>query len=445
MNWEILFLFQATAFYQLAAFPFAVLFHYLCTSRSLSENARYVYLLVGGFLLACASMGCYALLLFVPAFCSVAVIHSAGAHQVHKWAFFFQMSWQTLCHLWLHYREYYLQEVACTRLSITLSALMLMTQRVTLLALDIHERKVRMGSPCEEEKGGPWQQLLRALPFCTYLLSFPTLLGGPLCSFNRFQAWIRYSGTPHSLGSLWDVTQKGLGALILGFLRNILGGYICPQDDLTACTHFGCIYVMWTSALFFRLTYYSHWMLDESLFLAAGLGLKLGHDQRGETADDVLLDTDIWTLETTNTIAAFTRTWNKSTAQWLRRLIFQRSDSCPVLATFAFSAWWHGLHPGQVFGFLCWAAMVKADYRFHHFFGSVAKSQLQRWLYQRLTWCHTQLVVAYIMIAVELRSLSMLWWLCASYNSFFPLLYVISFLLLTKRRVSSPAARTSQT
>lgn len=40
MNWETLFFFQATALYQLAAFPFAILFHYLCASGNLSINAR---------------------------------------------------------------------------------------------------------------------------------------------------------------------------------------------------------------------------------------------------------------------------------------------------------------------------------------------------------------------------------------------------------------------
>ncbi|XP_034953068.2 ghrelin O-acyltransferase [Zootoca vivipara] len=432
MNWQTPFFFQATALYQLAAFPFAILFHYLCASGNLSINARYTFLLVGGFLLAWAAMGCYVLLLLISAISSFAVIHSTGPQQVHTWAFFIQMTWQTLCHLGLHYKEYYLQEAACIRLPIALSALMLMTQKVTSLALDIHENKVRVGLPSEERRSCCCH-LLQALPLCTYLLCFPTLLGGPLCSFCRFQAWVRYSEAPFSPGLLWAATRKGLGALTLGLLNNIVRGYISPLDDLIDCTHFDCVYVMWTSALSFRLTYYSHWLLDESLFLAAGLGLDLGHHQHSAAADGVVMDTDIWTLETTNTIAGFTRTWNKSTAQWLRRLIFQQSSSHPLLATFAFSAWWHGLHPGQVFGFLCWALMVEADYRFHRFFGSVAKSRLQRLLYQTVTWCHTQLVVAYILIAVEMRSVSMLWRLLSSYNSFFPLVSVTGLLLLVKK------------
>lgn len=320
-----------------------------------------------------------------------------------------------------------------------LSVLMLMTQKVTSLALDIHERKVRKESPSEETEVPFWWPLLQALPFCAYLLSFPTLLGGPLCSFRRFQAWIESSRAPLLASSFWAAAQKALLALTLGFLRSIVRRYICPQDNLLTCTHFGCVHVMWTSALVFRLTYYSLWLLDESLFLAAGLGLDRGtHNQHVGTADGVLLDTDIWTLETTHRIAVFTRSWNRSTAQWLRRLVYQRSHSHPMLATFAFSAWWHGLHPGQVFGFVFWAMMLEADYRIHHFWGTIGKSQLQNWLYQTLTWCHTQLIIAYITVAVETRKLRVVLWLSLSYNSFFPLVYVVLLLLLANRRVNSP-------
>ncbi|XP_060092508.1 ghrelin O-acyltransferase [Heteronotia binoei] len=440
MSWEMLFSYHPTALYQLAAFPFAGLCHYLWTSQYLSINARYTCLLVSGFFLACSAMRCYALLVLISAFGSVAVIHSAGHQRAHKWAFSFQMSWQTLCHLGLHYKEYYLEEDVCFRFSMALSVLMLMTQKVTSLALDIQERKVRAGSSFTSQGGPLRRYLLRALPFYSYLLSFPTLLGGPLCSFNRFQTWVKNPGALYPRYSLWVAVQKGLGALALALLKNIVRGYTSPLDEVISCRHLRCISALWTSALFFRLAYYSHWMLDESVFIAAGLGLELGHDQQAGTADGVLLDTDIWALETTNRISVFTRSWNKSTAQWLRRLIFQRCRSHPLLATFAFSAWWHGLHPGQIFGFLCWAAVVEADYHIHHFSQSLAKSQPWKMVYQALTWCQTQLIVAYIMLAIETRSLAMLWGLCSSYNSFFPLAYVILFLLLAKRRASSHVA-----
>lgn len=57
---------------------------------------------------------------------------------------------------------------------------MLFTQKATSLALDIHEGLM----PLQLGQG-----LLKCeLPLCSYLLVFPALLGGPLCSFTRFQA-----------------------------------------------------------------------------------------------------------------------------------------------------------------------------------------------------------------------------------------------------------------
>uniref|UniRef100_A0A8C8S2K8 Membrane bound O-acyltransferase domain containing 4 n=1 Tax=Pelusios castaneus TaxID=367368 RepID=A0A8C8S2K8_9SAUR len=396
--------------------------HRLLPLLTFLVSFRYVLLLVGGCLLAYAAMGSYALLLFIPAFCSVAVFHSVSPRQVHRWAFVLQMSWQTLCHLGLHYRER--TGAPCIRLTIALSSLMLQTQRVTSLALDVHEGKVTVWGDTREPSLG-------ALPLCSYLLFFPALLGGPVCSFQRFQSQIQCSRVSHLTATLRGASQKCLWALALRLLRMAVRGYVAPLARMTDCAGFGCVYVIWSAALLFRLAYYAQWVLDESLLEAAGFGLEPECIPGTEAAWGDLSDTHIWTLETTNRLALFTRTWNKSTSQWLKRLIFQRSPAWPLLATFAFSAWWHGLHPGQVFGFLCWAVMVEADYRIHPFLSSLTKSWHTKVLYKALTWVQTQLIIAYIMTAVEMRSFSALQLLCASYNSFFPLLYGAFLLGLT--------------
>lgn len=78
-------------------------------------SSRYSFLLAGGGALALAAMGPLAMLVFTPALCAVVLMHSLSPQEVHRWAFVFQMSWQTLCHLGLHYTEYYLQEPPSTR------------------------------------------------------------------------------------------------------------------------------------------------------------------------------------------------------------------------------------------------------------------------------------------------------------------------------------------
>ncbi|XP_003797716.1 ghrelin O-acyltransferase [Otolemur garnettii] len=431
MDWLQLFFIHPVSLYQGAALPFALLFNYLCTKDSFSACARYLFLLAGGGILALAAMGPYAALVFIPAVCAVALICSLGPQRVHRWAFLFQMSWQTLCHLGLHYTEYYLQEPPSTRFCITLSSLMLLTQRVTSLSLDICEGKGEGASGGIGSSSSLSEHLGKALPYFSYLLFFPALLGGPLCSFQRFQACVQGSGSLSPRHSFWALTWRGLQILGLECLKVAVRRVVGAGAGLSDCRQLECVYVMWATAGLFKLTYYSHWILDDSVLRAAGFGSAFGQSP-GEAG--YVPDADIWTLETTHRISLFTRKWNQSTALWLRRLVFQRSRGWPLLQTFAFSAWWHGLHPGQLYGFLCWAVMVKADYLIHAFADSFIRCWLVRLLYRTLTWAHTQLIIAYIMLAVEVRSLSSLWLLCNSFNSVFPVVYCILLLMLAKRK-----------
>nr|XP_021492198.1 ghrelin O-acyltransferase [Meriones unguiculatus] len=431
MDWLQLFFLHPVSLYQGAAFPFALLFNYLCIMDSFSTRARYLFLLVGGGVLALAAMGPYALLIFIPALCAVALVSSLSPPEVHRLTFFFQMGWQTLCHLGLHYTDYYLQEPPPVRFYITLSSLMLLTQRITSLSLDICEGKVEAASGGIRNRSSLSERLCEALPYFSYLLFFPALLGGSLCSFQRFRACVQRPSSSHPGISLWALTRRGLQILGLECLKGALRRAASAGAGLEDCRRLECIYTLWSSAGLFKLTYYSHWILDDSVLLAAGFASEAGQ-RTGE--EGYVPDVDIWTLETTHRISVFARQWNRSTARWLRRLVFRPSRRWPVLQTFAFSAWWHGLHPGQVFGFLCWAVMVEADYLIHTFADACIRSRPLRLLYRALTWAHTQLIIAYVMLAVEGRSLSSLCRLCWSYNSIFPIVYCVLLLLLVKRK-----------
>ncbi|NWQ78243.1 MBOA4 acyltransferase, partial [Columbina picui] len=406
MRWADLLVLLPAAPYRLAAFPFALVFHFLCASGHLSLTARYIFLLAGGCLLAGTAMGSYTVLLLIPAAGSVLIHLFVSPTSALTWVFALQMSWQTLCHLALSSQELNMQDA---RPAFALSAIMLLTQKATSLALDIHEGLVSL----QQGRG----LLQRVLPLCSYLLFFPALLGGPLCSFSRFQAQAESSGTlPIPLRA---AGQRCLGALALQGLRVGLATGLGARQG---CAGWGCLPHVWAQALPLRLAYYLHWVLDEALLEVAGFGPEAGQGD--------LSFHDLWTLETTHRLAVFTRTWNKSTSRWLRRLVFQRCPIQPLLATFAFSAWWHGLRPGQVFGFLCWAVMVEADYRIHTFLSAQATTQGVKLLYCGTTWVFTQLIVAYILVAVETESFSTLRLLWTSCSSILPLCYGLALLLL---------------
>lgn len=74
--------------------------------------------------------------------------------------------------------------------------------------------------------------------------------------------------------------------------------------------------------------------------------------------------------------------------------------------------------------------MVEADYRIHPFLSSLATSCVAKLFYRGTTWVFTQLIIAYIQMAVETENFSMLCLLWTSYNSILPLTYGLVLLLL---------------
>uniref|UniRef100_A0A8B9NB39 Uncharacterized protein n=1 Tax=Accipiter nisus TaxID=211598 RepID=A0A8B9NB39_9AVES len=210
---------------------FAALFHHLWHPVS----SRYKFLLTGGYLLAGTAMGSYAVLLHIPATGSMLVLLSVSPARAHTWVFALQMSWQTLCHL----SSEHSWVPSPSRPAVALSAIMLFTQKAMSLALDIHEGLM----PLQLGQG----LLKRELPLCSYLLFFPAVLGGPLCSFIRFQAQAEHCGAlPCSLRATSVPWQS--------------------------CTGLGCLSCIWAQALLLRLAYYLYWVLDEALHEVVGFG-----------------------------------------------------------------------------------------------------------------------------------------------------------------------------
>ncbi|KAM6075615.1 LOW QUALITY PROTEIN: ghrelin O-acyltransferase [Chlamydotis macqueenii] len=438
MRWADLLVLLLAASYQMVAFPFAALFHHLCASGHLSLTARYILFLTGGCLLAGTAKGSYTVLLLIPAAGSMLILLSISPVCVHTWLFALQMSWQTLCHLAVslpygsshipvrgrccgdvgqHIPHVWACASACnvplegsssqvlstSRPTVALSAITLLTQKAMSLALDRHQGLV----PLQLGQG------LQKLPLCSYLLFSPALLGGPLCSFSRFQAQAESCGALPRL--LRATGQQCLCALAL---QNLCTGLAAKQG----CTGPGCLPHIWAWALLFRLAYYWHWVLDEALLELVGFRPEAGQG-----------DLSLLTLETTHCLAVFT-TWNKSTSHWLRRLLFQRCLAEPFLATFAFSAWWHGLRPRQIFSFLCWAVMVEANYLIHPFRSTWATSKGVKLLYCGTTWIFRQLIITYVLVAVETESFSTFCLLWTSCNSIFPISYSFPLLLLLAKK-----------
>ena len=299
---------------------------------------------------------------------------------------------------------------------------MLLTQRVTSVSMDLQEGRIRL------PHGGAaiWPRYL--LPLCSYVLSFPTLLGGPLYSYSRFVGCVEGTGSGPPTLPLGTVSLKVLQVLLLegvrsGLLHGLQGHVVAVAGPVGECLW------LWGVALSLRMRYYSHWRISEGLNLAAGFG-PWGPDQSR------LSDGDPWTTEASTRVSEFARRWNATTAAWLRRLVFRRGGPCPLLLTFGFSAWWHGLRLGQVAGFLSWALAVRADYGLHRHVGAALTSRWGRALYVGLSWAHTQMVITWVVLLVESRSASSLRVWSSVSVLLFPLLNVaLALCFLLKARV----------
>lgn len=277
-----------------------------------------------------------------------------------------------------------------------MSALMLFSQRITSVSMDLQDGKVIRN----DEKNHQSRSFF-LIPLSSYILNFLALLGGPLCSFNTYVTFVEQISINPPPSPFAILPRKLLHVLVLLGIKHLLT--ILLQSNMFILTSSPDILRIWIFSLVLRLNYYAHWKISQCLNNAAGLGFT-GYGPNGQTLWDGLSDGNAWTIESSKRISEFARRWNGTTASWLRRLVFQRCRRMPVLMTFSFSALWHGLYPGQVIGFLVWAIAVLGDYRSYKLLRSNVKKGWRKCLYSCLSWIYTQIIISYVVLAIELQT-----------------------------------------
>ncbi|XP_039659956.1 ghrelin O-acyltransferase [Perca fluviatilis] len=413
--------------HQCFSLPFAFLFYFLAKRGYLSLTYRYLFVSVGGCVLAVITMGIYSSLLFTSTFVFILLVCSVDPSCVHAWVFGIQMLWQTFWHLLIQYREYYLQEPVSIRLFLAVSSLMLLTQRMTSVSMDLQEKRVLLTFKALTIR----KACVMLLPLISYSLNFTTMLGGPLCSYRQFLSLMAGISQKPSPNPLIVVFLKLMQVLLLEWVRYCLVYFLKHNtyDPSNSIKLYGVLWV-WGLAAVLRIQYYSHWRISESLNNAAGLGY--WDNATGDSPDwSRLCDGDFWTIEALSRMSEFARRWNTTTALWLRRLVYIRCKRFPLFMTFSFSVLWHGCHLGHFVGFLTWAATVKADYHIHRHLCPKPSSTWRK-IYTCLSWINTQMIVACIVIAVELRNKSGLRLLSITYIGLFPLFNIILPFILLK-------------
>ncbi|KAA8592597.1 hypothetical protein FQN60_018052, partial [Etheostoma spectabile] len=264
-------------------------------------------------------MGIYSSLLFTSTFVFILLVFSVDSSCVHAWVFGIQMLWQTFWHLLIQYREYYLQEPVSIRLFLAVSSLMLLTQRMTSVSMDLQEKRVLQAFKALSMR----KTCVMLLPFISYILNFTTMLGGPLCSYSRFVSLMAGISFNHSPNPLGVVFLKLMQVLLLEWVRYCLVYFLKHNTyDPSNSIHLYGIMWVWGLAAVLRIQYYSHWKISESLNNAAGFGYwDIGP---GDSPDwSRLSDGDFWTIEALGRMSEFARQWNATSALWLRRLVYR--------------------------------------------------------------------------------------------------------------------------
>uniref|UniRef100_A0A673X765 Membrane bound O-acyltransferase domain containing 4 n=1 Tax=Salmo trutta TaxID=8032 RepID=A0A673X765_SALTR len=250
------------------------------------------------------------------------------------------------------------------------------------------------------------------LPLISYALNFTALLGEQ----------IAISPPPQPLGV---ISYKVFQVLYLDWDRNYLTRLLRDNASSLSVSNSKNVLtdVLWIwGAVVLRIRYYSHWRI--SLNNAAGLGF-MGRAREDGTNWSGLSDGDLWTTEMSFQVSEFACRWNGTTATLLRRLVFQRRKTALLVMTFGFSTWWHGLHIGQFVGILVWTETARADYQLYSYLKPKLTSTRRILVCTYLGWVSTQMVMACVVIAVELRSTSSLRMLGRTYTGVFPLLNVL--------------------
>ncbi|XP_071660723.1 lysophospholipid acyltransferase 1 isoform X1 [Patagioenas fasciata] len=323
--------------------------------------------------------------------------------------------------LWYsHYRFFRVSESA--------SPLMIITQKITTLACQLHDG---IGRQAEELTAEQNRLAVKTRPslleYLSYLLNFMSIIAGPCSNYKDYIAFIEGR---HVHMKLLEVNWKQKGydrlpdpsptgavmyklcitlvslILFLTLTKNFPMAYIIDNEFLDKTpflSRLGYLYVVTQAA---KPKYYFAWTLADAVNNAAGYGFS-GVDEKGIFRWDLLSNLNIWNIETATSFKMYIENWNIQTAAWLKRVCYDRAPWYPTALTFILSALWHGIYPGYYFTFLTGilitlaARAVRNNCR-HYFLSSVPL----KIAYDVATWVVTQLAVCYtvapfVMLAVE--------------------------------------------
>ncbi|KAI0773970.1 MBOAT-domain-containing protein [Fomes fomentarius] len=262
---------------------------------------------------------------------------------------------------------------------------MVLTMKLTTFAWNVWDGR----RPAEDLDKWQTEQRIADFPtileFLGYAFYFPGFLVGPYLTYNEYQALVTGSlykaaeqkeedavnQTNHLSKRLVPHGRKRVAfrKMFVGLIFLALFVLFYPEfnyslvveDEFEARRLISRIIFLQICGFFERTKYYAVWTLTEGASIQTGLGFT-GYNEKGGTKWEGAANVNVWNIEFAENTKVLLDSWNMKTNIWLRECVYKRvtpKGKKPgfrsSLATFATSAFWHGIAPGYYLSFFFFA------------------------------------------------------------------------------------------
>ncbi|XP_043478144.1 lysophospholipid acyltransferase 1-like isoform X2 [Leptopilina heterotoma] len=289
--------------------------------------------------------------------------------------------------------------------------LMIMTAKVSTLACSLHDglsRRHEDLTPMQKKR--LVKEKPRLLDYYSFMLSFLTLLAGPVTFYDEYQDFISNRQMQEAQKKISakklnsTITFVALKKAIYGYLpviavypilnvykiENLLDTKFMETSSYT--------YQLWYMNMLVsvkRFQYYYAWIIAEAICNNAGFGLN-GLDENNKPRMDLLTNINIWKLETAINMYEYSKYWNSATIRWLRFVIYDRMPNYKREWTYLTSTVWHGFQIGYYISAFHAALYVYAERSVHkHVRPFIVSSGVFKFFYDILTTFTTRFAIAF--------------------------------------------------
>lgn len=424
---------------QVLALLFAYVYRKILSYKVLPHQIRLLGTLLPGLALGFFCYGKDLIHLILLGFFSYLATLFTPARDVHKTVLVVALIYLSKLHLYRMIYDYggYVLDIS--------GPLMIGVQKVTSLGFNLYDGKGRKSNELSPEQARyAVKKNPSLLEYFSYLLTFQTLMCGPLVYYNDYIQFITGENFEKHLSTSVDrprpsptkpVLQKLSTSVFYLYATKCIATYV-PHSYMvsekmllhSSFWHYSIYALFSTTAA--RFKYYFAWKWGETICNASGLGFD-GYRENGEQNWDLVSVLNIWRVETSTNFKILLDNWNVSTHIWLKRCAYERAPrSIRTLATFVLSAIWHGFYPGYYCCFVTGACVTSAARNgrryIRPYFQSNATLQM---IYDVITITITRFALAYTVAPFVLLSLADSWkFYCKTYFAFH-VLWAISMTL----------------